>query len=131
MIAHATIAADHVFVSEATGEDGKPITSTPYWVIHPGGAQDVQERLSGHYGTRWPQWTIHAVGENAAEVEWATEQMDSALRPKGRGLTLPVTGRTTYPLRRDVLGPIDIDRDINPPLFFQPSEYRFKSAPAA
>lgn len=122
--------AGRVFVTEAYDRDGKPLIETPYWVIHPAGGSDSQTRLTGDYAEHEASFVIHSVHDDADGALWGNEQVDGALRPRGRGVIPLVPGRRTDPVRRDALLPVDVDRDSTPSLVFVPAEYAFTSAPA-
>lgn len=103
--------------------------ATPYVLVRPGVTTDVQERLTGDQGVRWPEWTVMAVGADHDECAWTVEHIDAALRPRGRGVRPAVAGRRCGPILRDVLHEMDIDDDTGPPLTYQVGEYRYRSAP--
>lgn len=126
----AFAAGGKVFTGRAVGANNSPITGTWYLVIQPGGDSDSQERMTGPYAVRRPSTTFQCVGTTPDQAVWVTEKLDAVLRSKGRGKTLAVPGLLTGPVRRDYIGPVQIDPDISPPTWFQTVEYSFRSQPA-
>lgn len=122
--------ANKVYLSDATSADGKPVTDSWYIIVHPGQANDEQSGLSGPYATSYPSHNVQAVGVTSVQCQMAMDKVDAALRPNGFGVSPVVTGRRTGPMRRDLIGYVDRDRDVSPPLYYQPAEYSFRSDPA-
>lgn len=134
VLADSTFAqAGKVFTGRAVTSDGKPITNTWYLVIQPGADDDSQDRLTGGYVHRRPSTTFQCVGTKPDQAISVTERLDKVLRPNGRGVRLSVSGERTGPLRRDYIGPAQIDPDTSPPMWFQTVEYSFdaQTAPAS
>lgn len=123
-------AAGKVYTGRAVTTDGKPITNTWYVVIQPGGDDDSQERITGRYVNRRPSTTFQCVGTTPDQAISVSERLDKVLRPNGRGVRLSVPGERTGPLRRDYIGPAQIDPDTTPPMWFQTVEYSFDAQPA-
>lgn len=126
----AFAAANKVFTGRAVGANNAPITGTWYLVMQPGADEDSQERLAGSYVFRWPSITFQCVGTTPDQAIWVSEKLDAVLRPRGMGRVLIVPGVRTGPLRRDYIGPAQIDSDVSPPMWFQTVEYSFRSQPA-
>lgn len=101
----------------------------PYVILRPGLATDRAERLTGAESTFTPSYTVLACGEDPEQAEWVTEHVDAALRPRGRGITPTVAGRSTGHIRRDTLQPLLPDDDSQPPGWYRVAEYSFRSAP--
>lgn len=131
LLSDATFArAGKVYTGRAVGSDGKPITNTWYLVIQPGADDDSQERITGRYVNRRPSTTFQCVGTTPDQAISVSERLDRALRPNGRGVRLTVPGERTGPLRRDYIGPAQIDSDTSPPMWFQTVEYSFDAQTA-
>jgi hypothetical protein len=132
VLADATFAAaGKVYTGRAVGANNAPITNTWYVVIQPGADADSQTRLTGSYVHRRPSTTFQCVGTTPDQAISVTERLDRVLRPNGRGVILAVPGERTGPLRRDYIGPAQIDPDVSPPMWFQTVEYSFRSQPIA
>lgn len=125
----AFAATGKVFTGRAVGANNAPITGTWYLVIQPGGDDDSQERITGPYAVRQPSTTFQCVGTTPDQAIWVSEKLDAVLRPNSRGRTLTVPGVRTGPLKRDYIGPVQIDSDVSPPMWFQTVEYSFRSQP--
>ena len=123
-------ASGKLYTGRAVGADGKPITNTWYVVIQPGADDDSQERMSGWQVNRRPSTTFQCVGTTPDQAIGVAERLDKVLRPNGRGVRLSVPGERTGPLRRDYIGPVQIDPDTSPPVWFQTVEYSFDAQPA-
>lgn len=121
--------AGKVFTGRAVSSSGTPITNTWYLVIQPGADDDSQERITGRYVNRRPSTTFQCVGTTPDQAISVTERLDKVLRPNGRGVRLSVPGERTGPLRRDYIGPAQIDPDTSPPMWFQTVEYSFTVQP--
>lgn len=131
VISDATFApAGKLYTGRAVGADGKPITNTWYVVIQPGADDDSQERITGPYVNRRPSTTFQCVGTTPDQAISVTERLDRVMRPNGRGVRLNVPGERTGPLRRDYIGPAQIDPDTSPPMWFQTVEYSFDAQTA-
>lgn len=126
----AFAASGKVFTGRAVGANNAAITGTWYLVIQPGEDSDSQERFTGAYAFRRPTTTFQCVGTTPEQAIWVSEKLDSVLRDRGRGRRLTVPGIRTGPLRRDYIGPVQIDSDPSPPLWFQTVEYSFDAQPA-
>lgn len=122
--------AGKLYTGRAVTTDGKPITNTWYVVIQPGADDDSQERQTGAYVNRRPSTTFQCVGTTPDQAISVTERLDKVLRPNGRGVRLSVPSERTGPLRRDYIGPAQIDPDTSPPMWFQTVEYSFDAQPA-
>lgn len=123
-------AAGKVFTGRAVSSTGAPITNTWYLVIQPGADDDSQERITGRYVNRRPSTTFQCVGTTPEQAISVSERLDKVLRPNGRGVRPNVSGERTGPLRRDYIGPAQIDADTSPPMWFQTVEYSFDAQPA-
>jgi hypothetical protein len=115
-------------VFEGIAPDGQPY---PYALVRPGLATDRQERLTGPQSTFNPSYTVLACGGDPDQAEWVAEHVDTALRPRGRGILPVVPGRSTGPVNRDSLQPLLPDDDSQPPGWYRVAEYSFRSAPTS
>lgn len=123
-------AAGKLYTGRAVSSTGTPITNTWYVVIQPGADDDGQERFTGSYVNRRPSTTFQCVGTTPDQAISVSERLDKVLRPNGRGARLTVPNERTGPLRRDYIGPAQIDPDTSPPVWFQTVEYSFDAQPA-
>lgn len=126
----AFAAAGKLFEGRALDASGKPITNTWYVVLQPGADSDSADRATGWQLTRFPSFAFQCVGTTPDQAIATAERLDAVLRPRGVGRRLSVSDRVCGPLRRDYIGPVQIDPDISPPTWFQTVEYSFRSQPA-
>ena len=100
--------------------------TTPYVVVHPDPGSVSHARLCGGNDRIVMHFTIHGVGSGAEQALWAGDKARKALlnnRPS-------VPDRNVFPIVQDgTPPPIRPDRDVEPPLFIDVSEFMFWSDP--
>lgn len=75
-------------------------TALPYVVVIPARNADLQPRTTGPHSDEVLQFTVRCVGRDVNQATWLDEQVDSVLRPSGRGVHLQVDGRACSRLER-------------------------------
>lgn len=130
ILASPRFPAGKLYEGRASTTDGKPITGTWYVVMQSGETTDRQERMTGPYATEEVTEVFQCVGTTVEQTLGVVRDLDSILRPGGRGLQIIVPGRTVQPLRRTYVAGVQSDSDISPPLWWQTVEYTYRSRPA-
>lgn len=99
---------------------------TPYVVVHPDPGSVSHARLCGGNNRIAIHFTLHGVGSGPEQALWAGDKARKALlnnRPA-------VSGRNVYPIVQDgTPPPMRPDRDVDPPVFIDVSEFLFRSDP--
>lgn len=122
--------AGKLFDGRAIGADGKPITNTWYLTMQAGSEDDEQDRATGSQAVRNPSTTFQCSGSTPDQAAWVAERLDSVLRPGRKGRRLTVVGTRNDPLQRDYVSPVQIDKDVSPPMWFVTVEYSHRSQAA-
>lgn len=117
------------FVTEAKRDDGAEI-EPPYAVMQPTDGTDEATRLAGPSATQNPRWVIHGVGTTPDQAAWVGEQLKKKLIVGGLGIVPDIPGENPGRMWLSSPMPIQIDRDVSPPVFFHVTECGFHTDPA-
>jgi hypothetical protein len=71
-------------------------------------------------------YQVTAIGADAGQVEWLADKARLAIKA---GTYPPVDGRSVVSVKIDMIGGVERDDDVQPPVFYQPDRYRFMTAP--
>lgn len=109
---------------------GQPPIPLPYVIVHPSDGSDEATRFTGPPVTANPQFTLHVVGGSAESVQVVTGLVKAKFLVDGFIVPPVVSGRAN----RDGFWrspiPLQIDRDVTPPLVYQVIELGWVSDPA-
>lgn len=119
--------AGKVHVTLATGAGGA--LSLPYVVIHPSDGTDAADRFTGPKQVFNPRFTLHSVGADANQAAATAEAVKRCLIVNGFGVSPTVPGENSKRLWYSVPMPLQVDRDVSPPLVFHVAECGFESSP--
>jgi hypothetical protein len=73
-----------------------------------------------------PTFTVHSVGKTPSQARWVADRV--TLQVLGVRPTVP--GRKCWPIRLAASQPIQLDRNINPHLWYGVDVFQFTSTPA-
>lgn len=122
--------ATKTFVSVAPRTNGV-LPTAPYLVIHPSDGVDRQDRVTGPYSTRHPNFTLHIVGSSYENAQTVTELVKAKFVVAGRGVKLTITGTNTKPCRWSSPQPTQVDNSLTPPLIWNVAELDFEAQPTS
>ena len=126
--------AGRVGVGRAPEDPAGEILSAedPYAVIYGSRTDETGDRFAALQWRRRPSWIVHAVGSSELAAIAALGWIDDALRPgvMRRGITVPVPGRRTKPVRRLERPGNAEDDAVQPSVWSAIAVYAFESDPA-
>jgi hypothetical protein len=104
----------------------------PYVVIYGSRTDESPDRFSATQWRRRPSWIVHAVASSELAAIAALSWVDDRLRPGPfrRGITIPVPGRRTKPVRRLERPGNAEDDAVQPSVWSAIAVYAFESDPA-
>lgn len=105
-------------------------TSVPYVVIHPMDGTDESTRLAGPNATQHPRFVIHSVGSTYEQCAAIAEAVKKRLVVGGFGVTPTIPGELSGRVEYSSPTPIQVDRDVSPPLCYHVAEVSWSSDPA-
>lgn len=127
LIEGAPALAGKVHVTLADGGPG-PL-KLPYVVIHPSDGTDAADRFTGPKQMYRPRFTVHSVGADANQAAATAEAVKKRLIVGGFGVVPAIPGEDPKRLWYSVPMPLQVDRDVSPPLVFHVAECGFESSP--
>jgi len=86
----------------------------------------VQERLTGPQSTATFSLTFHSVGSTAEQAQYVAEKVFLQLL----GFTPNVPSRECRRIRHVNSQPIQLDRDVSPPIYYCVDQFELTSDPA-
>lgn len=101
----------------------------PYVVAHPAGGVNTQERVTGPYSTKNPEYVLHVVGTSGEQAQTYADLLEDALYPGGRGVVIDVDGEKGNPLWFQQPVPIQVQDDPKPSIAFAVIEVGWRSDP--
>jgi hypothetical protein len=117
-----------VVVGATDAEDQAPALpadrQTPFVVVRPDSMPMESDRLGVHSANLNGRVYVTCVGSTVKEAQWAQEKTRALLVDKKP----TVAGRSVGRLQIDIGSPLQVDRDVTPPLFFVVDVYRYFSA---
>lgn len=117
---------DRVIVGSDSDEDNDiPVLDPPYVTISRSRTAIAEERLGLEVDR--PSWNISGVGDTELAADAVLGWVDAKLRPDGRGVTLAVPGRRTWPIRRLERPGNATDYEATPPVAYAIAVYGFES----
>ena len=96
---------------------------TPYVVVRAGSSTVENDRLGSYSNLMHPQVYVTCVGGTESEALWAAEKVRTALLDQ----RIAVAGWDTSPLRHLDGGPVTVDTDVAPPVFYVVEVYQLTS----
>jgi len=97
-----------------------------YCTIHAAGPTHTAERFNGRSTQQDYSVTVHSVGTTPAQARFVQDRVVAQLLD----FTLTVSGRSVRRIRHTYSRPVDIDKDVSPPLWYFVDEFEFTSSPA-
>lgn len=102
----------------------------PYAVLFPTDGVDTQERVTGPRVTRHPRFTVHIVGESAAQVQTIADLVKAVFIQNGRGITLSVSGWVNQPVWYESPLPLQVQESPLPAVVYHVAELGWRSDPS-
>jgi hypothetical protein len=99
----------------------------PYLLFYPRDGVDRSTRLAGPAAELNPSWLVYGVGSTADDAKWAIEQLKKRLIVNGFGVVPEIEGENPGRVWFESTEPVQVDRDVTPPLCFQVAECGFSS----
>lgn len=121
--------AAKTYIADATKSDGS-LPNAPYVVIQPGNGTDTSDRLSGPRVRENPFFTLHVVGTSWDNTLQLTERLKGLFVVDGWGVPPTIPGELTSDLSWSEPIPIQIDRDVTPPVPYAVVELSFTAEPS-
>lgn len=118
------------FIAEAPKDATGTLPQAPFVVIYPGNGSDSSDRLSGPKVRERPFFTLHVVGTSWAQTSELTERIKALFVVSGWGTPPTLAGETTSDLSWSEPQPVQIDRDVTPPVTYQVVELSFTAEPS-
>lgn len=118
------------YIAIAPKDSNGKLPATPYVVIYPGNGTDSSDRLAGPNVTLNPSFTLHVVGSSWDQAAQLTERIKALFVAGGRGTPPVIEGENTSGLRWSEPLPVQIDRDVTPPVAYQVVELDFTAEPS-
>jgi hypothetical protein len=105
----------------------------PYAVITGSTADETPDRFAASAWKRRPSWIVHVVAATELSAIIGMGWIDDVLRPGPfrRGITIPVPGRSTRPVRRLERPGNALDDIADPAVWYAIAVYGFESDPAS
>lgn len=115
-----SILADSTFDGQVVG------TPERYCVVYSSGGVRNSERLTGRSVFADFSFTIHSVGSTAEQARLVEERVIAQLLD----WTPTIAGRNCRRMMHVVSRPVDMDKDVSPPLFYGVDVFDLTTAPA-
>lgn len=122
--------ASKTYITEAPKDANGKLPSAPYVVIHPGTGTDATDRLSGPRVRERPFFTVHVVGSSWDNVTQLTERLKGLFVVGGWAVPPVLPGEMTSDFLWSEPIPIQVDRDVTPPIVYGVVELSFTAEPS-
>jgi len=107
------------------------LPASPFGVLYPADGIDTAERLSGPRSAQHPRFTLHVVGSSYENVATVTALIKARFVDEyGAPIPLVIPGWLVSDFQWSSPIPIQLDRDVSPPIPFQVIELGFTADPA-
>jgi hypothetical protein len=128
--AHAKAVIDQLetdaILSGATFQGNVINRPTRYCTLHIDSGRRIADRFTGPQSQQDYTLTIHSCGTSVEQAQLVAERVYAALL----GVVLTVPGRRCRRVRSIDSQPVELDRDITPPLFYSTDVFELVSDPA-
>ena len=121
------IFAVKTFVLEAQKDAQGKLPKAPFALLHPVDGIDTEERYTGPASTQHPRFTLHIVGSSYDNVATVTALVKPLFIVNGLGVIPVIPGERPRRVWWHSPLPIQLDRDVTPPIPFQVVELGFTS----
>jgi hypothetical protein len=97
-----------------------------YCTVHMDSGRRIADRFTGPQVQQDYTITVHSAGTSTEQAQWVAERVYAALL----GVVLAVPGRKCHRVRAIDSQPVELDRDVTPPLFYSTDVFELVSDPA-
>jgi hypothetical protein len=97
-----------------------------YCTVHMDSGRRIADRFTGPQSQQDYTITIHSAGTSTEQAQLVAERVYAALL----GVVLTVPGRKCHRVRSIDSQPVELDRDVTPPLFYSTDVFELVSDPA-
>lgn len=121
--------AAKTFVLDARKDGAGDFPKAPFVVIHPVDGIDTDERYTGPALTQHPRFTLHIVGSSYDNVAVVAALVKPLFTVDGLGVIPVIPDERPRRVWWHSPLPIQLDRDVTPPIPYQVVEIGFTSDP--